>query len=464
MPWILGIATVGGLALAVISVVIGSDLPSLAAGLVIGGCVGAAGVAFWATHSRPRTPESGIPNPAELASAILEATKVDIIGIVPLHLLNAIRAAADGTTITDPTHLTYVTPARHHLGIGSPDQLRMRSRWHRAITELSNMLPRLAGEENTGQVAQFVHEMPVPYYGCLVRVDSERYILEDLPRVGQDPKPDPILISRVEEADHAVVDGWFDTFQHLNRLLTLNEITCKRVTAHGPVEDQPAVVMSSVRKYGTSAGKPDVMLPIAAVIARCREMGGASVVLKRRSQYAENDPKRLSMLTARLQPDDMLAAALRLAADDTERQRIRADRDAVDPLDGGAVWRAYNQPHELGVPVEAFESAAAREIELSLAIDDAIERMNYEGFAVLDHGQGHQLGFAVFTLDLNHAGGRHQSEVERVIQSSQDFELVDERAYLESCELIQRRQTAPLDLNHLLTQEKSWLSPRMFPH
>ncbi|MEY9927206.1 hypothetical protein ABH926_001831 [Catenulispora sp. GP43] len=408
---------------------------------------------------------------AALAEAVFRARSVDIIGIAPRGLLEALRELAEPTESAVLPPLRYYTPVAEIM-LASRDQrsrTRLVNRWQVGLMGLRNLIRALEKPTDpaSGQPAgshSFVSGLSELFVDCAVvlnagAADEDTLFLAELPPVPGFTTP-PTLCSRMT-GDSPDLARYVGTLKSSAGPLRQREVNCQPLesetsvgepTAHRDAPSDgtsvgsdgiPTLTISALTPYGSSSSAAPNLKPVAVVVVRCLSPHGTDLVLKIRTPFTDNDDfGKLSLLSCRVQETDIataIQANVSPAAED--------DETAFEDL-----WLAAGSPDPFILPTAAYAEAANRELFMTLGLEVAPERLVLRGFQCVDHENGNgQLGFAVFTVDL--IRGPRVDELRQVLQRNPEglvrvplHELYDPRR----------------ELNRLLRRRRSWLSEHCF--
>lgn len=400
---------------------------------------------------------TAMPSLESLSQLLLEAASAQIVGVIPREFMEALQTYAEETEPKSrPDDLSFITPELAYIGAddNSTNAIRVRNSWQGGITGLSNLIAGIDGRSARkpgAEVAGFVKSIPLGLTDCVLRLDDRHFLLHSLPRHWKDKRADYVLVAEHDSSCASEVRDWVKSWDADLRPVSLREVLCNRLPAGPPIEEHPRLEIRDISPFGNPVDRKGSLLPIAAVIARYRRGNDPHVVLKRRSRFLNaNDFDLLSILTARLQDEDLF-----MALPEEKRAGLVAGDLGFDDY-----FKLFDSPSPFTVPPEAFMHAAQREAEFSLGIEDATGRLTYQGFARIERTpDDYQLGFAVFTIDLDTARSRRDglSEVDVATQIGQNFEILSEDQFVAQLE------DNPTNFNHLLRKESKWLRPLLFP-
>lgn len=416
--------------------------------------------------SVPAPPASGreSPRPApeefveaarwhDLAEEILAAREVEIYGIVPGPLLEAMRALLESREslvgALPPIAYYTATPQSVLRTYNEGIRTRLAYRWQVGFMGLRNVIDAAgrvepsSGEDEPAVEALFT--MSSSFSGCIVLIkkvgggEEIRYF-SVLPM-----HPDASERGRILELD--VASSRDKLRRYLSRVaadakqLKLREVFCEPEQAgmHPPTTD---LRMAGLAPYGGGRTKGSRRLkPVAILALRYRRAEGDQVLLKRRTELTDNDNfDKLSLLSARVQEAD-IASALGVGISDHEQ-----DADAYDHL-----WVRSGELDPFPLPQEAFRLAARRELFVTCGLQLPDDRLEFDGLFVLDeHESAGQLGFAVFHVNLQRSCPDEASTaLGRNPQALEAVPLAD---------LYSEERSG--ELNRLLLFGKDWLTER----
>jgi hypothetical protein len=384
----------------------------------------------------------GMATPARwqaLATAILRAKRVRLVGIVPDLLIDALRRELEAEPTSRLPPLDYVT-SRPELALNSGrDFASYANRWHVGFIGLRNLvMAQASGQGHFGAGVSMLSS------DCLVVLSDSRrdtaYLLAELPG---GPAGRSYVVCALGTSVKEVLPHVEDLLRDQHPIC-LREVRCHAVDEDATGAEERRLRIGALAPLGAGLLPPFVMRPITIVVVRCYSAAGLELVLKRRSPLTDTDDfGKLSLLSARLQEIDVATA---LAAPVSPSQE--SDEAALDDL-----WLAAGSPGSFSVPIDAFTLAAQREVSLTLGLDIDPGRFRFRGFQLVHHEESseQQLGFMVYTLDLVRTGGVDEL---RHAMSRNGSNLVRV--------LVENLYAGELPLNRLLRQRRKWLLENCF--
>ncbi|HEY1574262.1 MAG TPA: hypothetical protein VGG05_23175 [Pseudonocardiaceae bacterium] len=393
---------------------------------------------------------------SELAYLLLNSTRIDVLGIAPQPLIDAIRRVTSGATNDTAAVLapiTYSTPRSQIVLAHAPDALhgKLIRRWNASLIALRNILSGSPDGPSAGPYASFaISEL---FLDCLVRLTSND---GGVHMVGLTVLPGPLgreqtVMWQVPTPPSTLL-ATFDAMLQDRKPLLIREIHCAMLDQSAVLAvpsdgttSWPGPRITRFLPYGISSHDDNFLMPVAIVAIRATTPRGPIAYLKQRTLLTDhNDFGVLSLLSARVLEED-LAVALNLDLGDKQN-----DDDAFEKT-----WIMAGKPNPFTVPLDAFRNAAQRELYSSCGLHIGPDRLAFRGFQVLDHETANeQLCFAIFDCSLRRSGD--QDEL-RDLESWNPTGMVRvdrDRLYATTPE--------PLPLNRLLRARSTWLTEHVF--
>lgn len=398
---------------------------------------------------------------SELAHLLVNAKSVQIIGIAPQPLLEAVRQITSRTAQEPMSALppiAYYTPAPQIVLAHMREAAfgKVIRRWNSSMTALRNMLS--GQKEDLGTKPDYTsYSIDELFLDCIVKFfqgDGSHDIvgLTALPgELGQEhtvmwhfATPPIELLENVAGIVRA------------RKPLKIREIHCSTIGSSDAAgissgsrsNEWGGPVVTKFLPYGVSANDQNFLMPAAIVVIRGRTHQGTIVYLKRRTPLTDhNDFGVLSLLSARVREED-LAFALNI---DMVGER-NDDRDALEDT-----WIKAGKPSPFTIPKSAFVHAAQRELYSSCGLNARADRLNFKGFQILDHETGNQqFCFAVFDFALIRSDGRDELRDLEAWNFSGMVGIDQDRLYA--------KNPNELPLNRLLKLRAGWLIDNVFSH
>lgn len=412
-------------------------------------------------RAEPAIGRDGLCNTATwdaLAEMAFAAESVDVIGIAPRELVEALRARGENALPGSLPPLRYFTPApelilaSHEQGI----RTRLVNRWDVGLKGLRNLVRGLEDPDTvrtTPDSHRFISSLSSFFTDCVVLLgrahrEPDVIYLSELPTVAGVTGATPTLFFRLRDTTAELVSYMRELMDRAG-ILRQREVSCLPLAASRAsslAADTSALPELSIRAlvpYGSKPADEPSLKPVAVVAVRCYSPNGMEVLLKIRSPLTDNDDfGKLSLLSSRVQESDVAAALntnVSPAAED--------DQVALEDL-----WLAAGSPARLTVPTAAYVQAAHRELFMTCGIEVAPERLVMRGFRWVEHEEfSTQLGFAVFTVDL--VRGPQFDEVRHALQRNPDSLIRVPVSDLYS---------GNHQLNRLLRVQREWLTQYCF--
>lgn len=385
-----------------------------------------------------------------LAEQVVAASRVQVVGVMPELLIEALRRELEKTTNGHLPPLDYYTPLPEfalNLERGLHSYAR---RWQAGYMGLRNLVMATDAQATEQQRASgyrhFGFGLSALSFNCLLYLTTasganQAFALTEL--LGSGARPDYLVHSL--SANDPDLTAYLAGVAREGQPIRLREVRCRGIDDASPADDvQSRLRISQLVPLGAGIRPPNILRPVAIVVVRCQSPRGLEVVLKRRSPLTDTDDfGKLSLLSARVQESDV-AAALSAAVSPSHE----SDEIAFEDL-----WLAAGSPKPFYLPVEAFRIAAQREVGVTLGLHLDLERFEPKGFQLVQHESAavQQLAFMVFTLELVRSG---QVDELRMAMSRNVANL--ER--VPAAEMYRDEG----QLNRLLRQRKHWLIENCF--
>jgi hypothetical protein len=395
---------------------------------------------------------------AELSYLLINAKEVDIFGIAPHPLLEAIRQVVPGASSEPSVALApirYFTPGPQMV-YGHTRETSfgaLLQRWNSPVTAFDNLIAiKHASQQNqhTTYTAYVIDDL---FVDCLVksRNKDDTLTIVGLMILPGLPGREPAVMWQVNNPPpdlEEVVVG----LTHTDKPLIIREVHCQpldeeRIHALAQSVETTAWTGPEIKGFNPYGGLSDhdFAMPVAVVVIRANTPTGVAVFLKRRTPLTDRaDFGVLSLLSARVLEEDL---AISLGID------FVSEPDATRALEG--TWMRANKPQPFQVPLAAFFRAAQRELHASCGLTISADRFQFRGFQVVDHERnGQQLCFAVFDLALLRSSTLDELRTIESWNRAGMIRVDQDRLYSDVPDA--------LPLNRLLKVRREWLTERVF--
>jgi hypothetical protein len=395
---------------------------------------------------------------ADLAYLLANAQEIDIIGIAPHPLVEAIWRVApgiDGEPSAALAPIRYFTPSPQivygHMRETSLGSLLQR--WNSSITAFDNLIVT-RGDVHIGPCATYTaYVIDDLFVDCMIRLcnKDESTTVAGLMALPGLSSREPVVFWQFNEPPPELVEV-IDRLTQSDKPLTMREVHCKpldpvlieELATTTEYTDWPGPEIKKFVHYGSLADQ-DFALPVAVVAIRANTPTGVAVFLKKRTPLTDRgDFGVFSLLSSRVLEED-LAIGLGI--------------DLVDEVDDyqafEQTWINAKKPKPFNVPVPAFFRAAQRELHVSCGLTVDQMRLKFRGFQVINHEKNsQQLCFAVFDLALLRSSTLDELRIVDSWNRGGMVRVDQERLYSDVPD--------ELPLNRLLKARKDWLTEKVF--
>lgn len=382
-----------------------------------------------------------------LARRIVSVGTVDIFGVVPRPLLEALRAEL--MSGNGPQHpgltIRYYTPspasvlaAEHGSG-----RKRLSHDWQLGHQGMRN-IGRGSRAEQRHHVQSSLYGLPGLFRDCIIVVRDglsppSLHFTISLPGERHDQLQ--TLLTPVDPDMRAAI-ARLDALARDAEPLLLREIMCHPSDRRGGLlphcgDVNGDFVVSHARPYGERDLAGPCLRPISVIVAIQESSQGNRILLKERTPLIDaGDFGDICLLGTRVQLSDV-ATALDLPVTD------KADREQT--------WIQAGRPTPFVVPVKAFELAAQRELFITCGLEVDEDRLGFFGTYVVEAPSDEdeeQLGVAIFAVKLHRDDTVDEFDVamggvpDRALQDVPITELYG----------------GSLNLNRFLTHASDWLN------
>lgn len=445
--------------------------PEVAAARAAGGIGEVSDVAIGAVT---QTELTGVPI-VDLVERMHSAARVDIVGVLPRAVGQALMTAEPGETSgtepsgagrpTGPPRPTserfYLTPSRERVAAYRHVHVmgRVVQRWWSGMSCFRNWTTRHMNEADTAEI-RLVDDL---FLDCVVVCrwpdrDPEVWVLTLLPQSSR-PQPreaaltEELVITQVQAASVRSVLHRIDDLYTTGQRVVDSGLICATSnpdpTPTMRADDLPnefVPVISDFRPVWRAPRQPGTIQPVCVVALTATTSRGPGLLLLHRNVFnARNDFDTLSLLSKRVAEEDFARAVsgtLPEAVPGSDRME--------------AWWLVLGKPQRMDVPREAFLGAGQREVFMSCGLDLEADRFTYCGTHLLEHDDAiDRLGFVGFRVEL-----RRDDTVDELARAQRwNPDLVFVRAE----DLYRARSTDPAQpleqrpLNRLLTKRSEWV-------
>lgn len=344
----------------------------------------------------------------ELLTIMLEADRVDIIGVLPwrcaARLIEFQRELERQRKDWRLPSVRYFTPSSARITLYRHKEILgpVVRRWVAGINGLRNWL-RTGPPNDPESPRPKIYEFDDIYLDCLIYTSAagrgtEITLLSQLPELKADNPMSPasdvtdLVISRMSSDQLDQLDKYRQALVAKAHLMVPRHILCRPDT-NQPEPQTPGSEFKPtiLRLHPAHMTYPEGTASVGALIAVCCSTArGNAILLKMRTpRNSYDDLGKLSLLSERVHAEDMSAALSGQLNPDDDR--------ALEEL-----WLQAGRPRLFEIPEASFRHAAQRELFMTCGLDVPADRLEYRGACFLerDTEEKEYLGLYIYRLEL----------------------------------------------------------------